>query len=163
MDMKIDLTPILSGELKELHFSFTENVSGEQSDIYFKGLDITPRGDMEIRGKICDISGYYELECTVSMPYATHCARCGKQTDKVCECSIRRTVSQRKEQESEDEIFYTDRQIELDPTVYEELSISFPSKPLCRQDCRGLCPVCGQDLNEGGCEHSRNNQDQDTL
>ena len=154
--MKIDLTPILSGELKELPFSFTENVSGEASDIYFKGLDITPDGDITVKGKICDISGYYELKCTVSMPYTTHCARCGRQIGSVCECGMQRTVSQQADRESDDdEIFYSDRQIELDSPVYEELSISFPSKPLCREDCRGLCPVCGQDLNEGGCEHSK--------
>ncbi len=161
--MKIDLTPILSGELKELHFSFTENVLSEVSDIYFKGLDIIPCGNISVKGKICDISGFYTLECSASLPYTTHCARCGKQIGTVCECSIRRTVSLQKEEESDDEIFYKDRQIELDPTVYEELSISFPSKPLCREDCKGLCPVCGQDLNEEGCEHSRNNKDQDTL
>lgn len=161
--MKIDLTPILSGEVKELPFSFTENVSGVSSGIYFKGLDITPCGDIEVKGRICDISGYYELTCSVSLPYVTHCARCGKQIGKVCECGMRRTVSQQKEQESEDEIFCADRQIELDTPVYEELSISFPSKILCREDCRGLCPVCGQDLNEGDCEHSLMNTNKDTL
>ena len=165
MDMKIDLTPILSGEVKELPFSFTENAAGEMSDIYFKGLDIIPRGDITVKGKICDISGYYELKSTVCMPYSTHCARCGKQIDLICECGVARTVSQQADSESDDDeiIFCTDRQIELDIPVYEELSISFPSKPLCRQDCRGLCPVCGQDLNEGGCEHSENNKEKDTL
>ena len=161
--MKIDLTPILSGETKELPFSFTENVSGELSGIYFMGLDITPAGSMEVKGKICDISGYYELKGSVSLPYTTHCARCGKTTENVCVCSIERTVSGQGGDEDDGDIIYADRQIELDEAVYEELSISFPTKSLCREDCKGLCPVCGQDLNEGGYEHSRKDNDTDTL
>lgn len=161
--MKIDLTPILSGELKELPFSFTENVSGDMACIYFKGLDITPCGDIEVKGKICDISGYYELESSVSMPCFTHCARCGRQIKQICDCIIRRTVSQSEDGEDDGNIVYTDRQIELDDAVYEELSISFPTKPLCSENCKGLCPVCGQDLNECGCEHSPDNKDKDTL
>ena len=162
--MKIDLAPILNGEVKELPFSFSENVSEGSADIYFKGLDAEPAGSIRISGRVYDLSGFYRLECRVSMPFATHCARCGKAFGYVCECDMQRIVSGDGEHDGNEEyIIYSDRQIELDGPVYEELSISFPSKPLCRQDCKGLCPVCGQDLNEGDCEHSRNEQDKDTL
>jgi uncharacterized protein len=30
--------------------------------------------------------------------------------------------------------------------------LSLPSSPVCRPDCKGLCPHCGQDLNEGSCD-----------
>jgi len=35
--------------------------------------------------------------------------------------------------------------------VKEQVLLSVPMKPLCRNDCAGLCPVCGRDLNEGAC------------
>jgi len=41
--------------------------------------------------------------------------------------------------------------IDLDEVVAENLIVSIPIKPLCRKDCPGLCPMCGQDLNEGEC------------
>ena len=37
------------------------------------------------------------------------------------------------------------------PLVVEQVELSLPMKPLCREDCQGLCPQCGQDLNEGRC------------
>jgi uncharacterized protein len=37
------------------------------------------------------------------------------------------------------------------PLVAEELQLDVPMKPLCRPDCRGLCPGCGMDLNEAPC------------
>jgi uncharacterized protein len=41
--------------------------------------------------------------------------------------------------------------IELDPQVREEIILGYSMKPLCKIDCKGLCPECGADLNEGGC------------
>jgi len=39
--------------------------------------------------------------------------------------------------------------LDLSETVREELILSVPEYVLCRDDCRGLCPGCGQDLNVG--------------
>ncbi len=35
--------------------------------------------------------------------------------------------------------------------LWEQLVLSLPPKPLCREECQGLCPVCGQDLNVAAC------------
>lgn len=42
-------------------------------------------------------------------------------------------------------------ELELMPYFEKLISASLESKPLCRPGCRGLCPTCGQDLNEGLC------------
>lgn len=42
-------------------------------------------------------------------------------------------------------------ELDLRPTIREELILSAPAYLLCREDCRGLCPGCGQDLNQGSC------------
>jgi len=42
-------------------------------------------------------------------------------------------------------------EIDLAPVVWEELALSVPSKYVCAEDCRGLCPRCGVDLNRGAC------------
>jgi uncharacterized protein len=41
--------------------------------------------------------------------------------------------------------------LDLSDTVREELILSVPEYVLCREECRGLCPGCGQDLNAGSC------------
>lgn len=43
-------------------------------------------------------------------------------------------------------------QFDTDDLVYNEISVNWPMKILCKPDCRGICSVCGQDLNEGACE-----------
>ncbi|MFO7983510.1 MAG: DUF177 domain-containing protein [Desulfuromonadales bacterium] len=41
--------------------------------------------------------------------------------------------------------------IELDAVIAEQVILTLPVKPLCGEDCRGLCPKCGADLNKGDC------------
>ena len=41
--------------------------------------------------------------------------------------------------------------LDTDRLVYEEILLDFPMKVLCREDCRGICKVCGADLNLGEC------------
>jgi uncharacterized protein len=46
-----------------------------------------------------------------------------------------------------------DGNIDLEPIVREYLLIEIPISPLCRPDCKGLCTICGEDLNQTTCEH----------
>jgi uncharacterized protein len=48
-----------------------------------------------------------------------------------------------------------DATIDLAELVSEYLTIEIPIKNLCRPDCKGLCPECGEDLNVTICEHQR--------
>lgn len=48
--------------------------------------------------------------------------------------------------------YYTGEKIGLDDAFREELILQTPEYPLCRADCRGLCPRCGIDLNKGSCD-----------
>jgi len=47
--------------------------------------------------------------------------------------------------------FYTDDQVDLSRVVENETTLALPMKPLCREDCRGLCPVCGGNRNLAPC------------
>ena len=46
-----------------------------------------------------------------------------------------------------------DGQIDLEPLLREYALLEFPISPVCRPDCKGLCPVCGENLNRSDCGH----------
>ncbi len=48
--------------------------------------------------------------------------------------------------------FYSGQTINLDDLVREEIFLNLPMRPLCRDDCLGLCPRCGKDLNLRACD-----------
>ena len=41
--------------------------------------------------------------------------------------------------------------LDVDKLIHEEILVNWPMKILCREDCKGICKTCGQDLNEGDC------------
>jgi len=45
-----------------------------------------------------------------------------------------------------------DHELDLTDAVHQYALLAVPMKPLCRPDCAGLCPVCGQNLNLGECQ-----------
>ena len=50
-----------------------------------------------------------------------------------------------------DEETYAGKEIDLDPVVREQLILALPAYPVCQEGCKGLCPVCGTNLNEREC------------
>jgi uncharacterized protein len=46
---------------------------------------------------------------------------------------------------------YEGEHIDLEPLFREEFVLAIPYAPLCREDCKGLCPQCGTDLKSGTC------------
>ena len=57
---------------------------------------------------------------------------------------------------TQDFIFSYDRKtlgkfLEVDERIREEILLDWPMKPLCKDDCKGMCPVCGKNLNAAPC------------
>ena len=48
--------------------------------------------------------------------------------------------------------FYENDEIDLGQLMMEQFQLALPMKPLCRPDCKGLCPSCGTNLNTGTCD-----------
>jgi len=48
--------------------------------------------------------------------------------------------------------YYTDDEIDLSQLMREQFYLALPMKPLCREDCKGLCAQCGTNLNTGTCD-----------
>lgn len=85
------------------------------------------------------------------------CSRCLKKCSQALKSEIKFLLKEGKNQiilESEE----MENQIQsgsffnIDDLVRESLILSLPLKPLCSEDCKGLCPVCGIDLNLSTCE-----------
>ncbi|MBP5578880.1 MAG: DUF177 domain-containing protein, partial [Ruminococcus sp.] len=55
--------------------------------------------------------------------------------------------------DNDDYIVADGESIELNEVALNDILLSLPTKVLCREDCKGLCMVCGCDLNETQCDH----------
>jgi len=92
-----------------------------------------------------------ELAIDVTMP----CSRCLKpvQVSVAVPFQEHFKVSHAPQTEEEADRFIAvhDNDVDLTPYVEEAVQLELPLVPLCAEDCKGLCPSCGKDLNEGEC------------
>lgn len=89
------------------------------------------------------------------------CARClaEYELDIACDFTIFYTKGDRSSQDEEVELSenelisvpYAGDEIDVDPEISEQVLMEIPYKPLCSEECPGLCPRCGADLNQGEC------------
>lgn len=55
------------------------------------------------------------------------------------------------EQDDMNRLFYYKRHLDFKEVILEQLNLTFPLRPLCSEECQGICPVCGKLIREGQC------------
>ncbi|MCU0275862.1 MAG: DUF177 domain-containing protein [Acidobacteria bacterium] len=55
------------------------------------------------------------------------------------------------EEEDLEYIFYENDQIDVEKILVEQVNLFIPFKPVCKNECKGICPGCGANLNMGAC------------
>ena len=55
--------------------------------------------------------------------------------------------------------YFEGDEIDLSDTIYEGIVLAYPMKSLCHEDCRGLCPSCGTNLNKKQCSCAKGKGD----
>lgn len=93
-----------------------------------------------------------EAEYILSAP----CDRCLREVElpfKICrteEIDFSKSEKER-EEEMEEMSYLSGYELDVDRFIFEEILVAFPVKILCKEDCKGICNVCGADLNAGEC------------
>ena len=95
-----------------------------------------------------------ELELSCSRCLEPFCLPVDASFDvRLLRASDASTADEREVGEEDLEIgYYRDEQIDLNELLREQFYLALPMKPLCREECRGLCPHCGTDLNTAACD-----------
>ena len=105
--------------------------------------------DVRMVGKLRNVVGVMTFRVTVTGTYVGCCDRCLEDAVLPLRADLKTVVTP---SSSEDEsVAVQDGRIDLEQTAYDALVLEIPIKILCREDCRGLCPSCGKNLNDGEC------------
>ena len=93
------------------------------------------------------------LEASLSAVFATICSRCldATLTQTLSDFTELYAFDHRTETES-GLIVPESGYIDITNLVREYLLLDTPNTPLCKPDCAGLCPICGENLNHGTCD-----------
>ena len=157
----------ITAEAKELSFAEPE---AEINRVLEKG----PPTEFRAKGPIDVDVSYYRAGTELFFEGDLHatttavCARCAEDFAAPSDRHFRMVLAPKsigfdsdKDLRDEDLEFslYDGDQIDLSPLVREQYLLSLPTRPLCGEDCRGLCPKCGINLNNGECSCSEETAD----
>jgi uncharacterized protein len=141
---------------------------GSKVDVYIKEENISVEeitGDVHVNamvhrsGNSYDVKGFEEYDLRLT------CSRCLKEIKQhkkrnfllkfKKKADYATDVGLPRENElTEVEYIVENNCIDLGSFLRDEIIISVPMKPLCSEECKGLCPICGVNLNKTTCKHS---------
>ena len=145
--MLIDVRPILHTPGKRLDFQFQLDLS----DLDFNGR--TPaREPVAVSGHVRNSADVLDLELTAKTTLDAVCDRCGKEFRQEKSVLYRCVLAEEVQNEDNDEIVLLENgKVDAEDLARTAFILDMDTKTLCSEDCKGLCPRCGADLNLGPC------------
>lgn len=151
--MILDLSDIIKNENGQKVI----DVLLEIPPVEFMGESYVLKVPVHVDGGITNNSKNLELKAEVSGVMGVRCARCAKDFDTEFSFSIDEILLRDETGtiDDPDVITFSGYEVELDPIIVDNFLMNIEGRYLCSEDCKGLCPICGCDLNvtECSCEN----------
>ena len=106
---------------------------------------------VRVIGEITARAGVVKLSAKAVFTFRGRCDRCLTPFERSYNIPVEHILVTTLENEDSDYVLLEDYQLALDDLVQADIFLELPYKSLCREDCRGLCPQCGKNQNEGLC------------
>lgn len=132
------------GETKDFGYSIPVS---ELSDISGVGF----ASPVDISGKLINRAGVVYLKYSVSVTLVQLCDRCLRELKNDYRFEFEHIVVSSVSNDNDEYIVADGESIDMNEIAVTDMLLQLPSKFLCSEDCKGLCMVCGCDLNESEC------------
>ena len=127
------------------------------TDPVWEENDPRPAEGVQVHGRLSSAgSGRFYFSGHISGAVGTSCRRCLTDVNAPVVDDVHLIFVDAGEDEIDDPDVYVidarSKELDLRPAVREHWLLGAPAFALCREDCKGLCPTCGADLNAGSCD-----------
>ena len=107
---------------------------------------------ISVRGEVTNRAGVVTLSVQVSFPLRVACDRCLEEFTRQYDYTFTHTLVRQLQDEWQDYIQVEDGVLNLEELILSDILLELPTKLLCKEDCKGLCPQCGCNLNHQSCD-----------
>ncbi len=149
--MRLDITNIVKTEGAVLDVELEERLE----DISKSREEVAFDQPVSFKGRLRNVKGVLKLDGRVSAGYKSRCYRCLKEITGFVEVAVQEEfIESALAGDSPESYTHDGHFIDMDQVLRDSLVLHLPMRILCKEGCKGLCPVCGADLNERvcGCE-----------
>lgn len=127
------------------------NLAGPITSLIVAEVRIPEDEDVELDVTIDSMADGLTVEGRLKSRWVAECRRCLAEAGKPIVLPVRELFQS--EPIAEDAYTFEGAQLDLEPMIRDLLLLELPLAPLCRDDCAGLCPVCGVNRNDTDCGH----------
>ncbi len=142
----------ISSALKHPGQSFPFSVDGNIDNIDLYGDEIIFKNPVHVNGTIMYTGKNFFVKGALSIEYTTNCALCDKTVKGQIACEFNEEYAQEEDINHPDRYIYLGNNINAEKMIIDNICLNLPLKHLCSIDCKGLCPSCGKNLNDGCCD-----------
>ncbi len=154
--MKVDLKSLLMGSMESGEFHLT----GRGRDLFLSDIGGRFMEELDVHLIIENTGQLFVGRGQVSTTIALTCGRCLEEFEYSIISDLDFTASESLRYGDADEcILIQDKELEIMPRIEEEIFSALPLNPLCSEECKGLCPLCGINRNLSICSCEKNDID----
>lgn len=145
----LDIKRVFQEEGLKLDFERELDFSKEELDGAYPFTE-----PVRVVGYVENQDSIVKLRCRTEFRYTKECDRCLDVAVCDYEFEFEHIITAKDEETPgmEELVFAPDFRLELFELLREDIILEIPSKHLCKQECNGLCPKCGCNLNHGECD-----------
>ncbi|MCL2514284.1 MAG: DUF177 domain-containing protein [Oscillospiraceae bacterium] len=145
--MFIELEPVFNNEGESVNFDYGFDIPGSLPGAGQRADTVT------VRGNASNGNGAVLLDASAEFDHFYKCDCCNENVKKRVSLPVRHCLLQSSADEEHGDIYITveNTRLDLDELVTEDILLNLPSKLLCKEGCKGLCFICGANLNSGSC------------
>lgn len=120
----------------------------ELSDFQITGTFVTP---ISLEGAVYNRAGVVSLDYNLTVTVRHLCDRCLNEFDYEYSFDVSHILVKSTSSDNDEYVLCPNSTLNLNELAISDLLLQLPTKVLCKEDCKGLCFVCGKDLNDGDC------------
>jgi uncharacterized protein len=148
--MELNFTRISRSEGVKEEFDIVDHLDGKTMD--FGGEKLVLLSPVRVRGSAVNYEGKINVELHITAQVERICSRCLDAFKEDVEVDSRYVFVREAKDDKEDYYVFKGDKVDITEFVLNDIAAKLTMKPLCKETCKGICPICGKNKNITDCQ-----------
>jgi uncharacterized protein len=148
--MELNFARISKSEGIKENFDITEQL--DDSNIEFCGEKLDIVSPVTVKGSAVNYEGKINVDVEITAQVERTCSRCLESFREEVQANSTYLFMKEAKDDTEDYYIYNNEKVDITEMVIGDIAAKLAMKPLCKEDCKGLCSICGKNKNNIDCQ-----------
>ena len=145
--MRVNVSDIIKIEGAGIDIAFCDDLPG------LKEFDVSVKfkPPFKFSGRIVNLGSLLKLSGVLHFEYSANCVRCLCNVDSSDDIELEESFVEAASSDDSDAYTFEGNVVDIDKPLIDNMILALPMTTICREDCKGLCKPCGNNLNIKNC------------